>query len=397
MKKLLWLALVASITVLDQTSPLTKQNVCTPSSARNSSVDDVPAISEALSACGNGGTIVIPAGETFTIRSPLDFRNCSGCNFQIEGTLKVSVDIDYWQHKTVFLVTNVSGATFHSLTGLGLIDGSGQKYWDYFAQNKTYRRPFLMNFINASNIIFTKLKLKDAPCFFLYIISSSTNIKFSNLVLSAVSTSINEPINTDGIDTSESSYITIDNVHITNNDDCVCFKNGSNYITVNNVTCVGSRGISVGSLGSPPGLYTVKNIHVSNVKMINNTQATRIKVFPGGPSYGTVIVSNVTIQGVIVDNCDFAFRVHNCYESSGEICKNNPSAATLLDIKLIDFTGTTSSKYDPAVANIDCPPKGICDLTFVGWNIVSPSKNSTVLCNYYDKPSGVKCTPGAFG
>jgi galacturan 1,4-alpha-galacturonidase len=215
--------------------------------------------------------------------------------------------------------------------------------------------------------------------------------------LSAISTSSYEPINTDGIDTVECSHITISNIHITNDDDCVCFKNGSNYITVNNVTCVGSRGISVGSLGSPRGLYTVTNIYVSNVKMINNTQAARIKVFPGGPSYGTVYVSNVTIENLTVDNCDFAFRVQNCYETTTTICKQNPSTAMLSNIKLINFTGITSSKYDPDVANIDCPPNGTCDLTFKGWNVVSPSKNSTVLCSYYDKPSGVTCTPGAYG
>ena len=44
--------------------------------------------------------------------------------------------------------------------------------------------------------------------------------------------------------------------------------------------------------------------------MINSTQAARIKVFPGGPSYGTVFVSNVTIENLTVDNSDFAFRVH---------------------------------------------------------------------------------------
>jgi len=396
-KKLLWLALLASSAVIGQVSSLSEQKTCTPSSAGNSSIDDVPAISAALSTCGDGGTIVIPAGETFMIRSRLDFSNCSACNFQIEGTLKVSDDLDYWEHKTVFLITNVSGATFQSLTGSGLIDGSGQKYWDYFAKNRTYSRPQLIHFINASNITFTKIKLKNSPSFFIYIINGSTKIKFSDLVLSAVSTSPSEPINTDGIDTGDCSYITISNVHITNDDDCVCFKNGSNYITADNITCVGSRGISVGSLGESPGHYTVKNVYVSNVKMINSTSAARIKVFPGGPSHGTVFVSNVTIQNVTVDNCDFAFRVQNCYEKSTSMCKDDPSAAILSDIKIIDFTGKTSGMYDPDVANIDCPPRGTCDLTFAGWDVIAPSKNSTVLCDYYDHPRGIKSTHGAFG
>ena len=68
------------------------------------SIDDVPAISEALSTCGNGGTIIIPANETFMIRSPLDFSNCSACDFQLEGTLKLSDDLVYWERKIAFLI-----------------------------------------------------------------------------------------------------------------------------------------------------------------------------------------------------------------------------------------------------------------------------------------------------
>ena len=101
-KRLFWLVLLAFSAVLGQDSPLTNPNTCTPSSAGNSSIDDVPAISKALSTCGNGGTIIIPAGETFMIRSPLGFQNCSGCNFQIEGTLKVSDDLHYWRVKLPF-------------------------------------------------------------------------------------------------------------------------------------------------------------------------------------------------------------------------------------------------------------------------------------------------------
>lgn len=103
----------------------------------------------------------------FMIRSPLDFSNCSACDFQLEGTLKLSDDLDYWERKIAFLIANASGAIFHSLAGAGLIDGSGQKYWDYCAQNKTYVRPFLIHFINASNTTFTKIKVKDPSDFFL--------------------------------------------------------------------------------------------------------------------------------------------------------------------------------------------------------------------------------------
>jgi galacturan 1,4-alpha-galacturonidase len=104
----------------------------------------------------------------------------------------------------------------------------------------------------------------------------------------------------------------------------------------------------------------------------------------------------VTYKDITVDNCDYAFQMDNCYESESATCKKYPSAAKIFDIYVIDLTGKTSSKYDPVVAKIACPPNGTCDLTFVRWDIVSPSNNSTVLCSNYDHPIGIKCTPGAY-
>lgn len=399
MKMTTWLVLLISSVLVGQALALPKRDTCTPSSASNSSIDDVPAIRKALLACGNGGIIIIPSGKTFMIRSPLDFSDCRGCEFQIEGTLKVSDDLDYWEGRTAcFMLENIAGMIIRSVTGLGLIDGSGQAFWDYHANHTSYQRPFLIVMKNAANITFTNFRLKDSPRWFITVNDSSVNIKFSELVLSAISTSHNIPINTDGIDTADSSNITISNVHITNGDDCICFKTGSNYVSVNNVTCVGSRGLSVGSLGLTAGhTDEVKNVYVSDVKMINSTPAVRIKMYPGGPSHGKVFVSNITFEKITVENCDYAFRVQTCYETKEATCEAAPSTATLSNIKLINITGKTSKEYDPDVANINCPPAGTCDLTFLGWKVTTPSGNSTVLCNNYDHPSGVECTPGAFG
>ncbi|CAM6000657.1 unnamed protein product [Sphagnum balticum] len=151
------------------------------------------------------------------------------------------------------MLENVAGITIRSLTGPSLINGSGQAFWDYHANHSSYQRPFLIVMKNAANVTFTNFRLKDSPRWFITVNDSSVNIMFSELVLSAVSTSHNIPINTDGIDTADSSHITISHIHITNGDDCVCFKTGSNYVSVKNLTYVGSRGLSVGSLGLTAG------------------------------------------------------------------------------------------------------------------------------------------------
>ena len=248
--------------------------------------------------------------------------------------------------------------------------------------------------VNDSYVTFSKMQVKNAPFWFFFVDNGSTNVEFSELVLTAITTSENRPANTDGFDTGECSHVRIMNNHVTTGDDCVSFKNGSNYITVENITCVGSHGLSVGSLGlEAKSTYFAKNIYVSNATMINCSLALRIKFYPGGPSHGTVLVSNVTYKDIQVDNCDYAFQMDNCYESDTTQCQRYPSAAKVSEISLINITGKTGEKYDPVVAKIFGPPSGTCDITFKQWNIIAPSGKSTVLCSHCDHPSGIPCTP----
>ena len=100
---------------------------CTPDAGNSASTDDVPAIRNAISSCGNGGTIVIPQGSTYYLNSVLDFKGCTGCDFQVEGLLKFTGDTDYWEGKTAMMsVSDIDGIKIRSLTGEGVIDGNGQ-------------------------------------------------------------------------------------------------------------------------------------------------------------------------------------------------------------------------------------------------------------------------------
>jgi galacturan 1,4-alpha-galacturonidase len=114
--------------VLQGTSQaLEPRAACTPTAGGSSSIDDTPAIASAISSCGNGGTIVIPAGTTYYLNTYLDFSGCSGCDFQVEGLLKFTSDTDYWEGKTAMInVEDIDGLQIRSLTGSGVIDGNGQ-------------------------------------------------------------------------------------------------------------------------------------------------------------------------------------------------------------------------------------------------------------------------------
>ena len=61
------------------------------------------------------------------------------------------------------------------------------------------------------------------------------------------------PKNTDGFDVGKSQFVTIRNIKVSNQDDCVAFKAGADFASVSNITCTGSHGLSVGSLGGGAG------------------------------------------------------------------------------------------------------------------------------------------------
>lgn len=88
---------------------------------------------------------MIPAGKQFQINSVLSLTGCTNCVFQIEGTLKTSANLDYWEgKKAIISVDKITNAKIYSKTGSGVIDGNGQAAWDYFAANSSYARPTLV-------------------------------------------------------------------------------------------------------------------------------------------------------------------------------------------------------------------------------------------------------------
>ncbi|KAH7137033.1 glycoside hydrolase family 28 protein [Dactylonectria estremocensis] len=394
----LGLAHAATTTQPDHRTPRaqTRASTCTPLAGGNGSIDDVPAIQSAIASCASG-TIVIPTGTTYYINSAFSFAGCSGCAFQIEGTLKVASDTDYWGgRQAIFLMSGINGANIFSLTGSGVIDGNGQNAYDLFATDSTYKRPTLFYITNSKNVVIQNLRFKNAPNVFHSVTGGSTNIDYTDITLSAVSKSSNAPKNTDGWDIGTSTYVTITRAKVTNDDDCVAFKSGCNYATVTDITCVGSHGISVGSLGKT-NTDTVQNVLVSDATMINSTKAAGIKLYPGGPNHGTAAVSNVTFQNVVVQNCDYAFQVQSCYGETASYCTSYPSTAQLSGLIAKGFSGTTSSKYAPTVANINCPAAGSCGLTMASMSVKPPSGSATYLCATTPDTLGVTCKSGASG
>ncbi|CAG8949035.1 hypothetical protein HYFRA_00002163 [Hymenoscyphus fraxineus] len=291
--------------------------------------------------------------------------------------MKVSNDLDYWGgKKPIINVGSITGAKIHSVTGSGLIDGNGQAAWDRFASDSTYGRPTLIFITKSSGITVDKLRFVNATNVFHSTGSGSTNIVYTNIDLSAKYSSSNPPKNTDGWDIG-ASHVTMANLHVQNNDDCVAFNPGKFPFVASLLKL---------SWKNQTNLDTVSNIYVKCATMKDSTKAVGIKYYPGG--YGDAVVKNVTYEDVTVDNSDYAIQIQSCYNEEADYCASHPSAAQLEGIHFNNFKGTTSKKYKGTVANINCSNQDECDVHVQSFNVKSAGGTAAVLCAH---------TPGDIG
>ncbi|CZR61716.1 related to polygalacturonase 1 precursor [Phialocephala subalpina] len=383
--------------VPDQTHELAGRAICTPTSGGSPATDDTPAIAAAIQSCGAGGTIVIPPGRTYYFNTQLAFAGCANCDFQLEGTLKFTSSTSYWNGKKYMIyIQAITKARFRSLTGTGLIDGNGQDSYDFFATDNTYKRPTGMRISGSTGVTVSGFKVKNTPSGWLSVEGGSVDTSISNIGFSAVSKSSNRAKNTDGYDIGKSTYTTLSNLAVNNDDDCVAFKPGANYVSIDTISCNGSHGISVGSLGGTLGQTdSVTNIYVKNAAMSNSAKSAGIKIWPG--QYGSAIVRNVTWDTVTVDNDGYTAEIQQCcgVSASSSDCLGNPSPASITDVYFKNFKGTTSTKYEPVVANLNCPGSGTCDIYFSNFAVNPPTGTAKFLCANVDSTPGITCSSGA--
>lgn len=145
---------------------LSKRDPCKPLAQGWEMIDDTPAINAAILACGSGGTIVLPADQIYSIRTPIDFTPCRKCDFQIEGILIAARgQWDYWNRADVASIWKMDGVKdvrIRSVTGSGLVDGNAIDYytgrWD---SGMSTTKAFADIKNGSSNVLIENLTLKN--------------------------------------------------------------------------------------------------------------------------------------------------------------------------------------------------------------------------------------------
>ncbi|KAF9528653.1 pectin lyase fold/virulence factor [Crepidotus variabilis] len=351
-------------------------------SAKGSGVDDAPSFLSSVHS-PSCPTITIPSGITLNIASRLDMTGLKDKQIVLQGKIKFNPNITYWSQNafTIPFQTQVTfwllGGQNISLSGGGTIDGSGQAWYDAYANNNSLPRPIILSLYQAKDVTIENISMLNGPEWN-NLVNEAQNVLYSNITISALSTSKNSASNSDGWNTYRSDNVTIRDSTIVNGDDCVAFKPNSTNIVVKNLDCTGSHGISVGSLGQYPGTYDiVQNIYIKNIKMSKAQNGARIKAW-AGPNVGSGIVKNITFENFVESAVDNPVVIDQCYMTTAAVCTQNPSNTYIQDIWFKNITGTGTKS---TVASLSCSPDGRCSNVHVDdINLKYPSGSAKYTC-----------------
>ncbi|MFT3868126.1 MAG: glycosyl hydrolase family 28 protein [Nibricoccus sp.] len=271
-----------------------------------------------------GGTVVIPEGVYTT--GALFFKPGVNLHLDRDAVLRGSTFIeDYPKTMTRIeghfeewrpALLNFSKVDGLRITGEGMLDGSGQAFWQLFwkrlaADNKTKNldidRPRLMFVDSCTNVVISGITLKDSGFWNMHL------YRCREVLVEKVT--INSPIgapSTDGIDIDSCQNVTVRGCSISVDDDCIAIKGSKGplaledkdsppveHIRVND--CTFNLGHGVVTLGSEATI--VRDVVVENCRVVSSSptrtnSVVRLKMRPDTPqTYEDIHFNNIVLEG----------------------------------------------------------------------------------------------------
>ncbi|KAM3688754.1 hypothetical protein ACJW31_10G174800 [Castanea mollissima] len=271
-------------------------------------------------ACGVAGSKVVISAGTYKVGVVTFLGPCKGAiEFNLQGTLEAPSDDASFKGKDFW----VSFERIDSLTvsGGGIFDGKGQTN---------------IRFDFITNSIVRDIQSKDSKFFHINLLGCKS-LQIQSVTITAPG---NSP-NTDGIHVGRSSGITITDANIGTGDDCISIGDGSQGVTINQVTCGPGHGISVGSLGKYPNEQPVSGIRVIGGTLSGTTNGVRIKTWPSSPPGSA---SDMHFENVIMNNVANPILIDQGYCPNGQCSNKAPSKVKISNVSFKNIRGTSSTK-----------------------------------------------------
>lgn len=333
-------------------------NVISYGAKNDSSIIATKAIAKAIAAASKagGGTVYFPAGKYLT--GPIHLKSNITIFIDAGAELHFSDNFDNYlpmvpsRYEGVD-VTSFSplfyayGAENISITGRGIIDGHGKKWWDFVegykkdqprskwqfqfdslnknillpddpAQMKRgFLRPPFIQTMYCKNVLIEGISIRNSPFW-------TVNPEFcENVTVHAVTINNPHSPNTDGINPESCKYVHISNCHISVGDDCITIKSGKDIpgrtkqmpaedYTITNCTMLsGHGGVVIGSEMSGD----VRRIAISNCIFDGTDKGIRIKTTRGRGG----VVEDIRVSNIVMNNIkDIAFVMDMQYSKTKE-------------------------------------------------------------------------------
>jgi len=214
---------------------------------------------------------------------------------------------------------NVNGQRNVKLSGGGVIDGRGEKWWDrYWSLRREYepkglrwasdydaQRVRLMVIWKSTDVTVENLSLRRSGFWTVQIVYSD------HVTANGLKISDNKGPSTDGVDIDSSAYVLVENCDIDNNDDDICLKAGrdsdglrvnrpTEYIVIrNNITRRGGGVISFGSETSGG----IRKVFAEHNRGIGTNEGLRFKSAKTRGGF----VEDVLVRDLRLENVPLAF------------------------------------------------------------------------------------------
>ncbi|GAB3417032.1 glycoside hydrolase family 28 protein [Niabella aquatica] len=310
---------------------------------KDSSAKATVAVKKAIEAASKagGGTVYFPAGKYIT--GPIHLKSNITIFIDAGAELHFSDDFDDYlpmvesRYEGVDVTSfsplfYANGAENIAITGRGLIDGHGAKWWHFVEGYKEeqprskwqlefdplnkdillpddpkqmkrgFLRPPFIQFMNCKNILIQGITIQNSPFW-------TINPQFcDNVTIHAVTVMNPQRLapNTDGINPESCSNVRISDCFISVGDDCITIKSGKdlpgrtkarpaeNYSITNCTMLAGHGGVVIGSEMSGD----VKKITISNCVFDGTDRGIRLKTVRGRGG----IVEDIRVDNIVMKN-----------------------------------------------------------------------------------------------
>lgn len=378
--------------------------------------DDALAIAEALNKDCRSKSLVVLPGPVYHMKSNITTNDLDDVHINLFGRLLWSTDIDYWlsvsmpvgfQNQSTVWYFGGDNVVLDG-HGFGTLDGNGQVWYDWAAgRGNLPHRPMMINWRRFTNSVVKRMNFVQSQMWTMAT-TWSHNLLFEDIYVNNTSSSDQNTLNTDGVDTIYSDNITFNRWDVTCGDDNIALKGNSSNIYVYDSVFRGGQGFAIGSLGQYNGAWEyIDNFYASNITMHDTTYAIYLKTWPGnqngyppnGGGGGLGHGQHITLEDITLDQTrTAAFWIWQCEHYEGNMGKDcDSSKFSFSDILYRNVHGTMASGVNVASSFRCSEASGGCsNITVENFGVTKYGTNekpSDWWCSNVHDYEGFDCEP----